>query len=82
MNFSDSVQKSLNKSLPNCNIEIHPSDEFKRRLLDASEKEIVRASLEATMQKTAGVRTNAYLKLIAYKQSHKNMFLLAFYPGN
>lgn len=53
--FSDSVEKSLNKCLPNCNIEIRPSDEFKRRLQDASEKEIVRASLEATMEKTAAV---------------------------
>ncbi|KAE8744480.1 hypothetical protein FOCC_FOCC008867 [Frankliniella occidentalis] len=53
LHLLDSVEKSLNKSLPNCNIEIRPSEEFRRRLIDASEKEIVRASLEATMEKTA-----------------------------
>jgi len=51
----DSVQQSINRSMPNANVEIRPSEEFQRRLLEASEKEIVRAGLAYTMQRTAQV---------------------------
>lgn len=53
------MSKSLKEQLGK-DIKIEPSPEFKKRLYEATEKDIVQAGLAYTMYMTAGVRINSY----------------------
>lgn len=56
--LADSVAKSLKEQLGK-DIKIEPSPEFKKRLYEATEKDIVQAGLAYTMYMTATVKTDS-----------------------